>query len=105
MRAGALNTRITIQQQSSTQDALGQPVSTWTDVANAWADVRHNSGSESIKGDALTSTVKASIRIRRNAAVTAKMRVMIGLTAYSIEAVLDDVAGHEYTDLVCQVIQ
>lgn len=105
MRAGSLNTRITIQQQSTTQDALGQPVNTWTDVANAWADVKQVSGLSAIKAGADVSTTRASIRIRRNATVTAHMRVVVGLTAYNIEAVLDDIAGHEYTDLVCKVIK
>ena len=105
MRASTLNTRITIQQQSTTQDALGQPVNTWTDVANCWADVRHKSGVETIKGDTITSVVKASIRIRYRSDVTTAMRVVVGLIKYNIQAVLPDVAKREYVDLACEVVQ
>jgi SPP1 family predicted phage head-tail adaptor len=105
MKAGSLNTRITIQEQSTTQDALGQPVNTWTDFANCWADVRQISGMSAIKSGADVSTIRASIRIRRNANITAHMRVVIGLVTYNIEAVLDDISGHQYSDLICKVIQ
>ena len=105
MRAGALNTRITIQQQSTTQDALGQPVNTWTDFANCWADVRHKSGVETIKGDALTSTIKASMRVRYRADLTTGMRVSVGLLKYNIQAVLVDMQKRDYVDLVCEVVQ
>lgn len=105
MRAGALNSRVTLQQQSATQDALGQPVQTWTDVATVWANIKHVSGVESIKADALTSTVRASIQIRYKTGLTAGMRVVNGATTYSIVAVLPDMEKREYTNLVCEVAQ
>lgn len=105
MKAATLNTRITIQQQSTAQDATGQLVNTWTDVANCWADVRHKSGVETIKGDTVTSVVKASMRIRYRTDVTSAMRVVIGLLKYNIQAVLPDAGKREYVDLVCEIAQ
>lgn len=105
MRAGQLNVRATLQQQSTTPDALGQPAQTWSDLAVVWANVRHSSGVESIKADALTPVVRASIRIRYLAGLTAGMRATAGGTTYNIVAVLPDIGSKEYTDLVCEVLQ
>jgi SPP1 family predicted phage head-tail adaptor len=104
MRAGKLNSRVLIQQQSTTQDALGQPVQTWTDLTTVWASIVHVSGIEAVKADALTSTVRASIQIRYNSAITAGMRAVSGATTYSIIAVLPDMARKEYVNLACEVL-
>lgn len=105
MRSGSLNRRVVVQQQSTTQDAIGQPVLTWTTFATLWANIRHASGVESIKADALASTVRASVRVRYTRTVTSGMRVVDGDTTYNITAVLPDMGGKEYTDLVCEVLQ
>lgn len=105
MRAGILNTRVTIQQLAGGVDALGQPLQTWSDLATLWANVRHSSGVESIKADALTTVVRASIRIRYRTDITAGMRVIASGYTYNIVTVLPDIGGKEYTDLVCEVIQ
>lgn len=105
MRPGLLNTRVAVQQQSTTQDALGQPVQSWATFATLWANVRHTSGVEAIKSDTIASVVRASIRVRYRADLTAAMRVVHGSTTYNIVAVLPDVGGKEYVDLACEVLQ
>lgn len=105
MRPGLLNTRVVVQQQSATQDALGQPVQSWATFATLWANVRHTSGIEATKADAIASVVRASIRVRYRADLTAAMRVVHGSTTYNIVAVLPDVGGKEYVDLACEVLQ
>lgn len=84
-------------------DSWGQPIDTWTDVASVWADVRPLSGLESIKADAPTSEVRASIRIRWRTDITAAMRVLHDATLYEIEAVLPG-STREHVDLVCRVV-
>lgn len=103
MKAGLLNTRITIEQQATTQDAAGQVVGGWTTLATVWADVRQQRGMEAIRADAMISTTKASIRIRRRTDVNAGMRVVDGTTTYNILAVSQDTSGKTYTDLICEV--
>lgn len=105
MRPGLLNSRVVVQQQSTTQDALGQPLNTWSTFATVWADVRHTSGIEAIKDSAIASVVRASIRMRYRGDLTAAMRVIHGSTTYNIVAVLPDVGGKEYVDLACEVLQ
>lgn len=104
MQAGRLNRRCTLQSPSQSVDALGQPIPGWTDVALVWASIRHLSGVEAIKADAVTSTVKASIRIRYRTGLNAGMRVVHGAQVYSIEAVMPDVGGREFVDLVAEVV-
>lgn len=102
MQAGRLNRRCTLQAPGTTTDELGQPIPGWTDVATVWGDIRLKSGLESIKAGAPVSTVQASIRVRYRAGITAGMRVVHNLQAFNIVAVLPDVGGREYVDLVCQ---
>lgn len=105
MRAGDLTSRVTIQQRSTTPDAWGQPTETWSEVVTCWANIRHNSGAEAIKGDAEISVVKASIRIRWRTGITSAMRVVFGSATYAIKAVMPDHQRREFVDLVCELNQ
>jgi len=104
MQAGRLNRRCVIQTPSTTTDELGQPIPGWTDVATVWGDIRLKSGLESIKAGAPVSTVQASIRVRYRAGITAGMRIVHNLQAFNIVAVMPDVGGREYVDLVAEVV-
>lgn len=104
MDARNLNQRITLQQRSTMQDGAGQPLETWNAVATVWADIRHQSGLQALKGDADVSIVKASIRIRYRTDLDAGMRVLHGANVYAIAALLPDVAAKQYLDLVCEKV-
>lgn len=103
MKAGLLKTKVTIQQQTATQDAAGQITGGWSTLASVWADVRQQRGLEAIRADAMSSATKASIRIRRRTDVNAGMRVLQGATLYNILAVSQDVNSKDYTDLICEL--
>lgn len=102
MKIGSLKSRVTIQQIGTSQDAIGEPVATWTTLATVWANIRYLNGVETLKSDSPTSIAKASIRIRRRTDVTAKMRVVYGSTIFDIKAVLSDETSREYLDLACE---
>lgn len=105
LNAGRMTRRVTIEQRTAGVDAWGQPLTTWATVATVWADVRASSGSaaaERIAADRETSVTSYSMRIRWRTGLTAGMRVSDGSTRYSIVDVIEDVAGREYADLVCQ---
>lgn len=104
MQAGRLNRRCVLQAPGTTTDEIGQPIPGWTDVATVWGDIRLKSGLESIKAGSPVSTVQASIRIRYRAGINAGMRVVHNLVAYEIKAVMPDVGGREYVDLVAEVV-
>ena len=104
MRAGTLNRRVTFKQLTDGQDEAGQPIQTWVDLVTVWANVRHLSGVETIKADAGTSIVKASIRIRRRTDINAGMRGYLGAAIYEIKAVLPDEESRERLDLACELV-
>lgn len=107
LRAGTLRDRIHIQRRTGGEDEWGtpQPVS-WENITTQRlaADVQHRSGLSTIKADADVSIVRASIRIRRRAAVDAGMRVLFAGHIYEIEAVLPG-KTREDVYLVCKRIQ
>jgi len=105
MDAGKLNRRIVIQSQTATQDAAGQPLpDTWTTFTTVWAHIKFNSGYESIKGEAVASIARSSMRIRYREDITNKMRVTHNGITYEIKAVMPDEAKREFVDLACEVI-
>jgi SPP1 family predicted phage head-tail adaptor len=100
-----LNTRVTIQQRGTGTDAIGQPLpDDWTLLAVVWANVRHVSGLQAIKADTPVSVVKASVRIRWRTDVHAGLRLLVGAQVYNIAAVLKDMQGHGFVDLVCELV-
>jgi SPP1 family predicted phage head-tail adaptor len=108
MRPGSLRSRVVIKQPGATQDTLGQMIPGWTNLiasgdGKVWANIRHLSGLETIKGGAETAIGKASIRIRYRDDVTTAMRVVHGATTYRITAVLPD-ERKAHLDIACEVI-
>ena len=103
MPAGKLNQRVTLRQRQSGQDAIGQPLTAWVDVAPLWADVRFVSGIETIKAGRETSTARASVRIRAMAGVTPQMRLQIDGRDYDIVDVVPD-HGRAWLTLICEVL-
>ncbi len=102
--AGSFPHQIHIQRKTGGKDGWGTPLpEAWENITAKpiWANVKYLSGSESIKADASVSAVRASVRIRWRAGVTAGMRVVHGTDAMDIEAVLPG-AGRQHVDLVCK---
>lgn len=104
MNIGKLNTRIRIDANIVTQDAYGADVTGWQTLAEVWADFRHVSGKEAMSGDAIVSKARASARIRYRTGLTAGMRLVAGGTTYDVLAVLPDLNGRKYVDLVCEAV-
>ena len=102
--AGSFPHQIHIQRKTGGKDGWGTPQpEAWENITikPIWANVKYLSGSESIKADASVSVVRASVRIRWRAGVTAGMRVVHGADSLDIEAVLPG-AGRQHVDLVCK---
>lgn len=102
MYAQQLRSEIKIKTRSSGYDEAGQPVDTWTTFATVRADIRHLSGTETIKADAITAIVRSSIRIRYLPGVTPGMIVETSASTYAIRAVMPDVNKSRFIDLACE---
>lgn len=106
LRAGELRDPIHIQRKTGGKSGYGAPLpEAWENMTTKpiWANVKHLSGSESIKADADVSVVKASVRIRWRVGITAGMRVVYAGTVYDIEAVLPG-ATRQHIDLACKKV-
>lgn len=64
VEAAQLNRRILIQQQSSTPDAVGQPLLTWTTVYTCWAGIDALSAQLLYQTDSFISRATSLITIR-----------------------------------------
>ncbi|MGC3984832.1 MAG: phage head closure protein [Pseudorhodoferax sp.] len=106
METGSLNRRIQIEKRGPAKDGWGQPApEAWLPHVKLWANIRHQSGAESIRADAPTSAVRVSIRIRYRTDIKPAMRAVYMGKAYDIKAVLPDEVRREHVDLVCEVVQ
>lgn len=97
-----LNHRVVIMKPATGRDANGQPLTGLMVHDTLWADVAHLNGLQTIRADAATSVVKASVRIRWPTDVTAQMQVWHGAAKYAVKALLEDETGRVYVDLVCE---
>ncbi|RZI62331.1 MAG: head-tail adaptor protein [Rubrivivax sp.] len=98
----ALNNRITVRRQQAGQDTAGQPVIDWIEVAKVWADVAFESGTSAIQGDKPTSTVRASVRVRRRADFAAGMQIEWSGSVLRISAILPDAKSRAHMNMVCE---
>lgn len=100
MQAGKLKHRITLQRPAAGQDAYGQPLTGWTDVATVWASITDMTGREYIAAAAVQASVQTRITIRYRADIVAAMRVLHGTDVYNIAAVLE--WGRDALNLMCE---
>ena len=89
MRTALLRKRITLQRRSTANDALGQEVLAWSDVATVFAQVEQLSGRELMTANAEYAENVARITIRFRTDVIEKMRILYGTAVYDITSVSD----------------
>lgn len=102
MRAGELRHRITLQIKSMSNDGFN--VETWKDYKpSVAAKVSFLSGNAVISSNAEHSKVVARIKVRFDAKITAKMRVIFRDKPYEIAAILpDDESGLQWLTLLVE---
>ncbi|MFT0667933.1 phage head closure protein [Enterobacter hormaechei subsp. xiangfangensis] len=80
MQAGRLRDRVVIQNITTSRDPSGQPVETWHNGAEAWAEVKGISGRELVAAGAETAvaTIRVWTRFRSDITAASRLRVMTG---------------------------
>lgn len=80
MQAGRLRDRVVIQNITTSRDPSGQPVETWHDGAETWAEVKGISGRELVTAGAETAvaTIRVWTRFRSDITPASRLRVMTG---------------------------
>lgn len=74
--AGLLDQRITIEAKSTTRNAIGEEVDTWSPFATVWAQYRPVRMTERVSGAQLAAEFDAVFRIRYVSGIDAEMRVI-----------------------------
>ncbi len=87
--AGKLDRRITLQAPNLAQDAAGEPVPSWADVATVWAAVVPLRGRELIAAQSEVPSAAFKVRIRWRSDLTEAMRIQHGGQAYGIQQIAE----------------
>lgn len=101
MQAGSLRKRITLQARSTSQDGLGQQVTTWADVATVWASIEPMGGRELMLAQAIKSESTHKVQTRYLAGVNAAMRIKYGERIFNIQNVNDENERHRMLIISC----
>jgi SPP1 family predicted phage head-tail adaptor len=105
MRAGRLNTRITIKSPSNTKDSKGRVVEgDGIEVATVWAEKRHVTGKERWANEHVTNELTASFRIRYREDIEPNMLVEHKGVDYQITGQPIDPDGRR-TDLILTCVE
>lgn len=90
MKIGTLDRRVTIESATTTQDASGQPVETWTTFATVWAARKDVRGRERFDAAQRLAVRTAVYRIRWIAGLSEKMRIVDAGATYDVTGIAED---------------
>lgn len=89
MRAGELRHRVTVEQYTETQNAVGEPVKTWSTYAVLDAAINPLVGTERIQSAQVNANAFVQMTLRYYPGITPKMRVVAGGRTYQIASVVN----------------
>ena len=103
MRAGALDTLISIEQKTETIDAVGGVINSWAEYKPAWAEILTQSGKEFISAKEINSSVEMVLKIRHLGGIIPGMRVNNAGDYYNILSAFDPNNQRTTTMMYCNV--
>lgn len=101
VRAGRLRHRVTVQSQATVQNAYGEGVRSWSNVAEVWAEVSPISARELFAAAQAQATTTHRITIRYRNDVTASCRVKFGTRYFAIDGVMNPDERNDRLLLLC----
>ena len=104
MRAGRLNARITIEQPTDTQNAVGDTVQTWAVLDTVAAEYVPLRGQEAVVADAMQASITCKFRIRWRDDVTAIMRIKWDGRIYNIKGPPIPLGRRETLELMAEAV-
>jgi len=112
MRTPNLNRRISIQQQTSQADEMGQPLDSWTTVCDCWAAIDIQNSALTYNTAEFVSRVihRITIRWSRSYTFAPNMRITYVDPAtsvthtFNIEAVLNPLQSNAWITFLCYEI-
>jgi SPP1 family predicted phage head-tail adaptor len=93
MRISKLQQRITVQRRSTTLDAYGQEINSWTNIGIVWAEVKTLRGAEKLRTNAMVveSQLTHQVTVRYSALFLPSIdadawRILLGTRIFNITA-------------------
>lgn len=110
MLIGKMRHRVTIQSFTVSQDAHGEEIKTWANLATnptVWADVQVAPTGERFIGgaDQVLAAVSLKVKIRYRSDVTVQMRLVEGSRYLYVENVYDPTGQYRELILMCREVQ
>jgi len=100
LRAGEMWTRVTIQQATTTRNAVGEPTLAWTTFATVWASVDSLSARETERFAETVGFMTHRVKIRYLDGLTSAMRIQYRSRTLEIGQVLErDRLWHQ--EIIC----
>ena len=84
MNIGRLDRKIVVEQETFSNNSIGEYTSAWSVFHSAFASVAKVSGSESVEADQITATNKVRFKIRFFDGINESMRVLYNGSYYDI---------------------
>lgn len=75
MNPSLLNKRVSILEQSTTQNSYGETESNWLTIATVWANIRPLRGRELYQANQVHSETTSKVTIRYRSGILPKMRI------------------------------
>lgn len=104
VRAGALRTRVTIEQLTRTASAIGDHTESWSTFAQPWAEIRYThllAGLANVRQGGVQTHDYIFVRTRHLTGVTPRMRVKVGTRYLQVTAVRNLGERGRELELVC----
>jgi SPP1 family predicted phage head-tail adaptor len=113
MQAGRLNRRVTITQESTAQDFMGQEVSTWNPVAVLWAsiDVQASQLLYSTAEFISKAVIRITFRWTNSVVILPNMRIVYAeagtgiIHTYEIQSLVNDKQGNRQLMALCYELE
>lgn len=87
--AGTLDRRITLEQVSRTQNGKGEPIETWSTLAEVWAEAREPTGRELFAAEQRTAQIDRVFTLRWRDDLTPDHRIRYGGQIYDIDSIVE----------------
>lgn len=103
LKAGRLNTLVTVEGETRTANGQGGWTTGWGSVGQLWAEIIGMSGDEAVTAAVERSSQRWRITVRNEIAITPKNRLNDGERVYDVRSVIPDPkAPREALVLICE---
>ena len=99
--AGRLDKRVTLQSATIARDDNGQPIETFSTVAEIWAAIDPIRGREFFSAQQVSADTTHRLTIRYRAGVSVQNRILYGSRVFRIESVINPLERSERLELMC----